>query len=151
MMLVHIGQPEVAAVVHNAWLKTMEDGIHTYDVFSAGVSNQKVGTREFALAVVERLGQMPQQLRAVQYTLIAPPAVAPAAVTLRAKKELVGVDVFLDYCSDGPVTLLAGRMEECASKRLALRNIAKKWTMPVPNWANILNQLAIRFEDRFPI
>jgi putative transposase len=34
---------------------------------------------------------------------------------------------------------------------LAHRDIARKWTMPLPNWANILNQLAIRFEDRFPI
>jgi putative transposase len=34
---------------------------------------------------------------------------------------------------------------------LAHRDIAKKWTMPIPNWAIILNQLAIRFEDRFPI
>jgi putative transposase len=34
---------------------------------------------------------------------------------------------------------------------LAHQDIAKKWTMPLPNWANILNQLAIRFEDRFPI
>lgn len=34
---------------------------------------------------------------------------------------------------------------------LAHRDITKKWTVPIPNWANILNQLAIRFEDRFPI
>jgi putative transposase len=34
---------------------------------------------------------------------------------------------------------------------LAHRDIEKKWTMPLPNWAMILNQLAIRFEDRFPI
>jgi transposase-like protein len=34
---------------------------------------------------------------------------------------------------------------------LATRNITAKWTMPVPNWAAILNQLAIRFEGRFPI
>jgi transposase-like protein len=34
---------------------------------------------------------------------------------------------------------------------LAHRDIARKWTMPIPNWAIILNQLAIRFEDRFPI
>lgn len=34
---------------------------------------------------------------------------------------------------------------------LAHRDIEKKWTMPIPNWALILNQLAIRFEDRFPI
>lgn len=34
---------------------------------------------------------------------------------------------------------------------LAHRDIVQKWTMPIPNWAIILNQLAIRFEDRFPI
>jgi transposase-like protein len=34
---------------------------------------------------------------------------------------------------------------------LAHQDIARKWTMPVANWASILNQLAIRFEDRFPI
>jgi transposase-like protein len=34
---------------------------------------------------------------------------------------------------------------------LADRDIMLKWTMPLPNWANILNQLAIRFEGRFSI
>jgi transposase-like protein len=34
---------------------------------------------------------------------------------------------------------------------LANRNITKKWTVPIANWANMLNQLAIRFESRFPL
>lgn len=34
---------------------------------------------------------------------------------------------------------------------LANQNITKKWSMLVHNWANILNQLAIRFERRFPV
>jgi transposase-like protein len=34
---------------------------------------------------------------------------------------------------------------------LAQRNIAKKWTKPILNWPKILNQLAIRFDGRFPI
>lgn len=34
---------------------------------------------------------------------------------------------------------------------LANVNIIKKWTRPIVNWALILNQLAIRFEERFPI
>ena len=34
---------------------------------------------------------------------------------------------------------------------LATRDITKKWTMPIPNWASILNQLVIRFEDRLSI
>src|SRR4029077_15602113 len=32
LMLVHIDQPEVAGRIHNAWLRTIEDGIHTYDI-----------------------------------------------------------------------------------------------------------------------
>src|SRR5438105_9714942 len=63
MMLVHIGQTEAAARVHNAWLRTIEDGIHTYDVFTEGTSTAKVGTREFAQAVVERLGEKPGKLK----------------------------------------------------------------------------------------
>ena len=34
---------------------------------------------------------------------------------------------------------------------LAHHDIAKQWTMPIPNWAKIRNQLAIRFDDRFPL
>jgi transposase-like protein len=34
---------------------------------------------------------------------------------------------------------------------LAHREILKKWTMPIYNWALILNQLVIRFEDRMPV
>ena len=63
----HIGQPEIAERVHNAWLRTIEDGIHTYDIYKEGVSREKVGTREFAEAVVSRMGERPQQLNAGSY------------------------------------------------------------------------------------
>ena len=100
MMLVHIGLTDAAARVHNAWLRTIEDGIHTYDIYVEGKSRQKVGTKEFADAVVERVGQLPQTLKAASYR---PPEGQPelkAAATkaeARARKELVGVDVFIDW------------------------------------------------------
>src|SRR6266536_4231571 len=68
MMLVHIGQPDVATLVHNAWLRTLEDGFHTYDIFKHGISKEKVGTKEFSAAVVARLGQEPQVLKVIKYT-----------------------------------------------------------------------------------
>lgn len=34
---------------------------------------------------------------------------------------------------------------------LALRNIAKKWTMPIQNWKDALNRFAIIYEDRVPM
>src|ERR671915_834656 len=67
LMLVHINQPDVAERAHNAWLSTIEDGVHTYDIYADNVSRQKVGTKEFADAVVERLGQKPQTLKSVSY------------------------------------------------------------------------------------
>src|ERR687897_1222561 len=60
MMLVHTGQTEVAERAHNAWLRTMEDGVHTYDIYDEGKSKQKVGTKEFAEAVGQRMGQAAQ-------------------------------------------------------------------------------------------
>ncbi len=99
MMLVHIGQADVAERVHNAWLKTIEDGIHTYDVFTEGVSCEKVGTQEFAQAVTRRLGQRPETLKAVSYANAPKQTVEGTTVPARpaARKATVGVDVFLDW------------------------------------------------------
>jgi len=43
--------------------------------------------------------------------------------------------------------------DEAAIKLLymALKNIAKKWTMPLHGWSQAVNQLSIRFGDRIPI
>jgi len=65
MMLNHIRQTEVAEKVQNAWLKTIEDGIHTYDIYKEGISIQKVGTKEFADAVIANLGKSPKTLQPV--------------------------------------------------------------------------------------
>jgi isocitrate dehydrogenase len=67
MMLNHIGQTEVAEKVHNAWLRTLEEGTHTYDIYKEGTSKQKVGTKEFAKAVIENLGKLPSILKPVSY------------------------------------------------------------------------------------
>lgn len=97
MMLNHIGQTEVAATIQNAWLRTIEEGIHTYDIYKEGTSKQKVGTKEFAKAVIANLGKKPGQLKEVMYA-------GNTALTLptykrkpAAKKELVGVDIFIHW------------------------------------------------------
>ena len=97
-MLVYIGQADVAEKVHNAWLKTLEDGIHTYDLFKEGVSTQKVGTSGFSDAIVERLGQNPEKLKPVNYSSGSNQRIQGSFTTpTPAKKELVGVDIFLHW------------------------------------------------------
>ncbi len=101
MMLVHIGQPDVAEAVHNAWLTTLEDGIHTYDVFEAGVSREKVGTKEFAAAVAARVGRRPRKLKAVSYAAAPKTAGVPRTEAEAARpapmRELKGVDVYVNW------------------------------------------------------
>ncbi|MCP9495022.1 MAG: NADP-dependent isocitrate dehydrogenase [Pyrinomonadaceae bacterium MAG19_C2-C3] len=110
LMLVHINQMETAERVHNAWLKTLEDGIHTYDIYKDDVSKEKVGTKEFADAVVARVGQKPSQLKAVTYVkqdgeaseVSKPATTNKAAAKKEATKETVGVDVYLDCVGKSP-------------------------------------------------
>jgi isocitrate dehydrogenase len=102
MMLNHIGQTEIAEKVQNAWLKTIEDGIHTYDIYKEGISKEKVGTKEFAQAVIANLGKKPSILKEVSY---AKDVVLnlPKYVKKPAKnKELVGVDLFVHWNGTNP-------------------------------------------------
>jgi len=97
MMLEHIGEAETATLIHNAWLKTLEDGIHTYDIFDAKKSTLKVGTQEFAAAVVERLGKVPEKLQpshtAMKHN---EPKKSQATEIKNTPKRLVGADFFID-------------------------------------------------------
>ncbi len=96
MLLEHIGQQDVAAKVQNAWLRTIEDGVHTADIHSEDSSTEKVGTEAFAAAVSERLGQAPAKLSPVKPSGSGDAIRMPETVQgPAARKELVGVDVFV--------------------------------------------------------
>lgn len=95
-MLVHLGEADVATKIHNAWLKTLEDGIHTGDVYSEKISKKKVGTDEFTQAIIERFGQKPIQWQAVEYKSGQGPLMITSKLSDRpAKKELKGIDIFV--------------------------------------------------------
>jgi isocitrate dehydrogenase len=135
MMLVHVRQPDVAERVHNAWLTTLEDGIHTYDIYSEGASSRKVGTREFAQAVVARLGRRPEKLKAAEYgdrprfpegEDVEGVAEKPWSVPKRvpAERALVGMDVFIHW--RGGVEELERRLRPLAGRGLTLTTISNR-------------------------
>ncbi|HTO78105.1 MAG TPA: NADP-dependent isocitrate dehydrogenase [Thermoanaerobaculia bacterium] len=136
MMLVHIGQRDVAEKVHNAWLCTIEDGVHTYDVFEQGVSRQKVGTREFAAAVVERIGRLPEKLKAVHYAEAPPRPAAPPAATPRGaiRRETVGVDVYVSWKSPDS-DALAARLAPLAAPGFKLTMMTSRGVKVWPDGA----------------
>jgi isocitrate dehydrogenase len=134
MMLRHVGQGDVAERVHNAWLATIEDGLHTYDVFSEGPSRRCVGTREFARAVAERLGRTPERLKAVSYPVIEEAPAAPVRPSSRppAAKRLVGVDVFVHWSGGAPDDF-GRRIEGLSDGGVRLEMITNRGVKVYPN------------------
>jgi len=125
MMLNHIGQTDIAEKAQNAWLKTLEDGIHTYDIFKEGTSKQKVGTKEFAKAVIANLGEKPSILKPVSYAnnkvLSLPKYKRKAA----AEKVLLGVDVFVHWGGSDP-NELAEKMKTIETNGIKLSMITNR-------------------------
>lgn len=98
LMLTHIGQGPVAERIQNALLKTLEDGLHTADIANESFTLQKLGTQEFADAIIARLGQEPQVLKPVRLGESKPIQVR-VKPTAPVKKELLGIDLFLDWAA----------------------------------------------------
>ena len=128
LMLVHLGQPAIASSIKNAWLKTLEEGIHTADIFEAGVSKQKVGTAEFAQAVIANLGMQPSSLPVAKFGAANPAPMVPIATGVRrepAKKETIGVDLFVNWRGQNPEEL-AAQLQTCNLEHLKLTMITNR-------------------------
>jgi isocitrate dehydrogenase len=95
-MLDHIGQAEIATAIHNAWLVALEQGIHTYDIFKEGTSKKRVGTKEFGDAVVQYLGQKPEQLKPAIYGK-GGSALIHKHVPTNPARQLIGIDVYIFF------------------------------------------------------
>jgi isocitrate dehydrogenase len=95
MMLVHLGKYDVAATIQNALLKTLEDGIHTGDIYQAEKSSARVGTGAFTEAVIARLGQEPSILKPARFSAIETRKSVAQTVQRQQERVLVGIDVFI--------------------------------------------------------
>ncbi|HSJ69409.1 MAG TPA: NADP-dependent isocitrate dehydrogenase [Anditalea sp.] len=134
MMLVHIGQPDVAEKIGNAWMRTLEDGIHTGDIYQEGLSSKKVGTQEFAEAVIERLGQLPINMEPIAFDKEAtePMNIKLSPVT-KAKKQLIGVDIFLDWDEDDRnPEILGDKLRKAENERIKLQLITNRGVKVYP-------------------
>lgn len=122
-MLLHIEQEQLAALIHNAWLKTLEEGIHTYDIYKEKISRQKVGTLEFGEAVVRNLGKKPETLQPVTYIPSKPSLTTPHIFSHPIRK-LVGVDVFI--YERAPLTTFFARISHINIANLQLKMITNR-------------------------
>ncbi|WP_299227216.1 NADP-dependent isocitrate dehydrogenase [uncultured Psychroserpens sp.] len=119
MMLNHIGQNKVAENIQNAWLRTIEDGVHTNDIYDEVMSTKRVGTRAFAEAVIANLGNLPKQLPSVTFEDNSP-LVLPKYQRKPAKnKKIVGVDLFVDWHGED-ANMLASKLQKLNNDELEL-------------------------------
>lgn len=130
MMLNHIGQNEVAGKIRNALYKTIEDGIHTADIFNEKTSKKKVGTKEFTQAVITRLGQEPEKLPKMifdqNHVQQAPSNLRLTTDDLRPKatKSLIGFDLFIDWQQE--FDDLLATLKSMESEKLEVKMISAK-------------------------
>lgn len=125
MMLVHIGQVDVANLVRNALYKTIENGIHTADIYNEKTSKRKVGCKEFTRAVIENLGEAPDELPKANFQIAKEhKKIAISENEKSVKKSLIGFDLFIDWQKD--FSDLVKALKEMESEKLEVKMISAK-------------------------
>lgn len=130
-MLTHIGQNQVAEKIQNAWLRTIEDGLHTGDIYNEAISNQKLSTEEFTAAVIARLGQKPEKLSAANYGQGGAIHLKPYKAAAPKSKKLVGTDIFVHW-SGRDAQELGEKLEALNNDKVALSMITNRGVKVYP-------------------
>jgi len=131
LMLTHIGKVDKASLVRNAVLKALEDGFRTADIFTGEEKTQKVGTSAFTDAIIERLGQSPKVLQV--RSLAKPNKIQLPPKTNLEKKELVGVDIFIEQYENRNPDRIGKEIERLCEGILKLKMITNRGVKVYPD------------------
>ena len=118
--------------------RTIEDGQHTADIYRPGHSVHLVGTKEFADAVVERMGRVPERLRKWNIDPSTDTRIRVPGYTRRqAEKTLVGSDLFVDWIGDPmDASVIGGDLERLTTEagvQLKLKMITNRGVKVYPD------------------
>lgn len=125
MMLNHLGKTAIAETIYNAWLYTLEQGIHTADIYHPEISSRKVSTKDFAEAVIAHLGKQPTQLQAADFKDCPPVVIPPYKRKPAQDKKLEGVDLFVNWRGTDAKEL-ADKLQQLSSEHLSLSMITNR-------------------------
>lgn len=131
-MLNHVGQTQVAEKIQNAWLKTIEDGVHTFDIYKEGVSSRRVSTQEFTSALIANLGKHPSHFPVVSYSENARIQLPKYERKAPKEKTLQGVDLFLHW-SATDANILAAQLHNLPSDKYKLVLITNRGIKVYPD------------------
>jgi isocitrate dehydrogenase len=151
-MLRHLGMMKKAALIENALLYTLENGIHTGDFGSKETAS--LNTTDFANAIIKHFGKLPS-LQAKELLEDQPPTPThfkPEKNPLIMSKELVqevivGVDLFIES-EEQPEEVAKKLLLHCGND-FQLITISNRGTQVWPKgsiFTNLVNQYRCRFE-----
>lgn len=95
MMLKHLGKNNEAEMIYNAWLKTIEEGLHTADMFNPEKSKKKLSTSEFTQAVIDNFDKKPNLLVSKFQSAANEKILIKETLSSNEKSELIGADIFI--------------------------------------------------------
>ena len=133
MMLNHLGQNDIAARVENAWLKTLEEGVHTKDIFSQEHSKVAAKTEEFTKEVINRLGDEPKFLKPKKVIKGSKPVEIKTKEFKKQNKEIDGVDIFVCEDNRDPEVLATTLNKAAENHDLKLQMITNRGVKVYPN------------------
>jgi len=131
MMLNHLGQNSVAEKVHNALLVTIENGTHTVDIYDEKISKEKLGTSEFAQAVISNLGKTPKIMPALKYDTDNVITLHKYKKKEQKEKLLEGVDLFVHWNGTNPKEI-AEKLQAMDNDKIGLSMITNRGIMVWP-------------------
>lgn len=148
-MLVHLNKVDKAVAISDAFLKTLEDGTHTADIFNPETSVRSVSTTDFARAIADNLGARPSQLRGISVKKQAEVEAVKTYFPAAQKRELAGVDLTVRWNEEGnKLEALAKACSEAVQKPFQLSLIYAKgmelWPTAPYSWPGI-DLMTLRF------
>lgn len=158
-MLRHLGLMQNAAIIENALLYTLEEGIRTGDF--GDKTKPALNTTQFAEAIIGNFGKKPQlNARAEMPNKPVTPTnfkleKNPMLVSKEMEDEkIIGVDMFIESAEQPDV--IAKKCQRHAGVKFNLINISNRGTQVWPTgsvYTNLVNQYNVRFEsiDNLPL
>ena len=151
-MLRHLGLTENAAIIENALLYTLEQGIHTGDF--GDKSKPALNTTDFAAAIISNFGKTPQH-GAKPIIPNQPGTPTPLKLDINAMmvsketedEKIVGVDMFIESSEQPEV--IAQKCLHHGGVKFKLLSISNRGTQVWPTgsrYTNLVNQYNLRFE-----
>ena len=152
-MLRHLGFMQNAAVIENALLFTLEQGVRTGDF--GDKQKPSLNTTAFAEAIIQNFGNLPEiNAKPLLPNMPATPTrfkleKNPMLISKEMEEEhIIGVDLFIESAEQPEV--IARKCQRHAGVKFNMINVSNRGTQVWPTgsvYTNLVNQYNVRFES----